>query len=188
MRIIGGSARGMNLIVPRKAALRPTADRVRESLLSILGDSIIDARIMDLFAGTGSVGIEALSRGAEHCIFVDVNRECVDGIRQNLGKARLDSRAEVWQSDAYRVCDHRPKPEGLDVIYIDPPYRDSRAGNDARLLRLLRELLTAGLLAPAALVIVEHDSLADLPAELPGLLLSDGRSYGETVLSFFEMQ
>ncbi len=173
----------MNLIVPRKAALRPTADRVRESLLSILGDTITGARMMDLFAGTGSVGIEALSRGAEHCIFVDVNRECVDCIRQNLGKARLDSRAAVWQFDAYRVCGRRSMPESLDVIYIDPPYRDSRAGHDSRLLRLLRELP-----APAALVIVEHDSLADLPAELPGLLLTDRRSYGETMLSLFEMQ
>lgn len=176
----------MNLIVPRKATLRPSADRVRESLLSILGDSITGARMMDLFAGTGSVGIEALSRGAEHCIFVDVNRECVYSIRQNLAKARLDSQAAVWQFDAYRVCGHRSMPQGLDVIYIDPPYHDSRAGNDSRMLRLLREL--PGLLAPAALVIVEHDSMADLPDEPPGLLLTDRRSYGETLLSFYEMQ
>jgi 16S rRNA (guanine966-N2)-methyltransferase len=187
MRVISGLARGMNLLLPRKASLRPTTDRVRESFFSILADSVVDARVMDLFAGSGSVGIEALSRGAAHCVFVDSKHECVACIQRNVEKAHFEDQASVLLLDAYRIYGYQPLVlESFDLIYADPPYQDSREpGPGSKLLRLMRGIARNRLVSPDGLLVIEHDTRADLPDQSPGLTLSDVRRYGETALSFY---
>ena len=188
MRIIAGSARGTTLAVPRKTPTRPTADRVREALFNILADSILDASMLDLFAGTGSVGLEALSRGARYCLFVERHPQCIECIGKNLGKARLADRGKVIRYDAWRVPAWEEVPGApYDVVFIDPPYRAVRDGGPgSRLWKLLGGLSGAPHISAEGVVIVEHRSDAALPDEPPGLALADRRTYGDTALSFYE--
>lgn len=187
MRIIGGSARGTKLVLPRRAKLRPTTDRVKESLFSMLADTLPDARVLDLFAGTGSIGIEALSRGAAYCAFVDSNHECTRTIELNLEKAHLAEQADVVTHDAYRICSYRPLLlESFDLIYLDPPYADTAdISPGSRVVKLMRGISRNRLLASGGLVVLETDSRSTVPKHLPGLVADGNRSYGDTTLSFF---
>src|SRR3954471_4630258 len=164
MRVVAGRYGGRTLKAPRGSDVRPTADRVREALFSILGD-VGGLRVLDLFAGTGALGIEALSRGAAACTFVDRDPRPV---RTNLEALEID--AEIRRGDALgslRAGDH------YDLVLLDPPYRDA-----ARLGPQLTEALPP-VLAPAARVVSESDRRS--PLEL-GLPLHDERRYGDTLI------
>ena len=120
MRVITGSARGRRLKQPKGEAIRPTTDMVKEAIFSVIQFDIEGRRVLDLFGGTGQMGIEALSRGAAHCDFVDLSRDAVALIRENLAHCELEDRATVTQSDylAYLTKSR----ECYDVIFLDPPY------------------------------------------------------------------
>lgn len=180
MRVIAGTAKGTRLEAPKGRKTRPTLDRVREALFSILGAKVVEARVLDLYAGTGAIGIEALSRGAAHCEFIEMDAECAVLLQRNLEAARVESRANIQR---LRL------PEGLsrtghaeeeyDLIYADPPF----GFTDYSLL--CTELVRNGLIGPEGVVIVEHDaraSLAECSAEL--VCFREAR-YGKTCLSFF---
>jgi 16S rRNA (guanine966-N2)-methyltransferase len=126
MRIIAGHRRGHKIDGPRaSASTRPTSDLVRESLFNILGDLVVDRTVVDLFAGTGALGLEALSRGAQRAIFVERDRECVGLIIRNVATLRYEDRASVKLADAYRWArTFRPADERPLVLFIDPPYQD----------------------------------------------------------------
>jgi 16S rRNA (guanine966-N2)-methyltransferase len=172
VRIVAGRWGGRRLIAPRGDAVRPTADRVREALFSILGARVQGARVLDLFAGSGALGLEALSRGAAEATFVDSAAASVAAVRANL--EALGGEAEVRRSDALRfVRAAAGEAQHYDLVLLDPPYRLAE-----RLGRELSEVLP-GVLAPAALVVCESDRRAPLPLDLP---LRDERRYGDTLI------
>ena len=172
MRIVAGRWGGRRLISPKGAATRPTADRVREALFSILGEFVQDARVLDLFAGSGALGLEALSRGAAMATFVDSAPDSVRAVKANL--EALGAEAEVRRSDALRFLRTATgETRQYDLVLLDPPYRLAE-----RLGRELSDALPA-VLAPSALVICESDHRAPLPLDLP---LKDERRYGDTLI------
>lgn len=181
MRVIGGRLGGRALATPRGSATRPTSDRVREALFSILG-AVDGATVLDLYAGTGALGIEALSRGASRATFVENGKAALAALRENLVKLGLVESATVLATRVEQVG--RKLASGtarFDLVFADPPYeavRDGRAG------RALEQLVEAGLLAPSARIVVEHGG-ADAPPELSGLALDETRRYGDTAISFY---
>ena len=136
MRVIAGSARGTRLgRVP--AGVRPVSDRVREGLFSSLGGRLEGARVLDLYAGTGALGIEALSRGAEDAVFVDSSQDAVTAVRDNLARTGFGDRAAVRRSDVRRFLEREDAdPEGFDLVFLDPPY-ESRGSELDPVLELL---------------------------------------------------
>lgn len=181
MRVIAGQYRGRRLLgPPRGAAARPTSDRVREALFSIVGDRADGARVLDLFAGTGALGIEALSRGAAHATFVESDRGMCETIQTNLETLEVGPRAAVLKRDVRRALAQVTGP--FDLVFVDPPYghlleREALAG-----------LVKGGLLAPGALVVVEHDAreaLALPDAVAAALGPGDTRNYGDTSVTCF---
>ncbi|WP_424938876.1 16S rRNA (guanine(966)-N(2))-methyltransferase RsmD [Aliiroseovarius sp. S253] len=182
MRIIAGRFRGLALASVGKgdagAHLRPTTDRVRESLFSMLtggrfGDPIEDARVLDLFAGTGALGLEALSRGASHVTLVDDGRKALSLIRENIQKCRCADEATILKRDATRL------PEGTphDLIFLDPPYGKG-LGEKA-----LAAAIKSGWVANGALIVWEDNVPVIPPA---GVTQLDSRRYGDTVITICE--
>lgn len=177
MRVIAGSARGVRLVAPKGLEIRPTLDRVREALFSILGPSVEGSLFLDLFAGSGANGIEALSRGAQKAVFVDNDPRAIAAIERNLISAKLQDRAEIKRTQL---------PEGLqvlaglafDFIFADPPY--AFTGYDV----LWHALNEKNLLAPGAIVIFEHSARLRLEDATADLFPYRTSIYGETALSF----
>jgi 16S rRNA (guanine966-N2)-methyltransferase len=172
MRIVGGAWGGRRLQAPPGDATRPTSDRVREALFSILGDRVDGARVLDLFAGSGALGLEALSRGAADATFVDSAAAPVKALAANLGM--LGAEAEVRRQDALRFLGSaRNQARVYDLVFLDPPYRlANRLGG-----RLSEEL--PHVLAPGATVVTESDRRRPLDLDLP---ISDERRYGDTLI------
>ena len=167
MRIVAGTHGGRRLLAPKGHDVRPTSDRVREALFSILGDRVTGARVLDLFAGTGALVLEALSRGAATATFVDRD---VAAVRANL--AALGLEAAVIRRDAIGFLERAGAQ--FDLVFLDPPYREAE-----RLAPRLADTLPA-VLAPGALVVSESDRRA--PLDLPPLETLDERRYGDTLI------
>lgn len=163
---------------PAGAATRPTSEKVREALFNILG-SVEGDHVLDLFAGSGGVGIEALSRGAAHVTFVDSGRAALAVVRQNLRELGIsDDRVTVLQLDAVTAA-ARPPAAPYRFVFVDPPYASDLA------TRSVQAIPTASL-APGAVVVIEHDRRGVPPDALGSLVRTDQRRYGDTMLSFFE--
>lgn len=174
MRVIAGTARGRILVAPRGAHTRPITDRVKETLFGILADRVIDARVLDLYAGSGAIGIEALSRGAASGDFVEHDRRAVAAIRENLERAGVAERASVHAMDVTRYLE-RSDGDRFELAFLDPPYEE-RA-----ILAPLERL--SGRLTPGAVVVVKHFWRNPIP-EPPGLARWRERRFGETTLTF----
>jgi 16S rRNA (guanine(966)-N(2))-methyltransferase RsmD len=162
---------------PTGAATRPTSEKVREALFQILGD-VTGARVLDLFAGSGALGLEALSRGAAHVTFVDTARPALAAIRENLRELALADRAEVITADAVAFA-KKPADPPYRVIFVDPPYASDLATR--AVLALPPESLATG-----AVIVIEHDRRNAPPDSLGSLLRTDQRRYGDTHISFYE--
>ena len=172
MRVVAGTCGGRKLIAPPGSETRPTSDRVREALFSVLGTSVHDARVLDLFAGSGALGIEALSRGAMSAVFVDRSRTAIQAVKANLEALGIEADVRpVAARAALRAASGRA--EAYDLVFLDPPYRHA-----AELGRELSEALAA-VLAPGARVVTESDRRAPLQLDLP---LADERRYGDTII------
>jgi 16S rRNA (guanine966-N2)-methyltransferase len=178
MRVIAGSARGVPLRAPKDRATRPITDRVKETLFAILGDRVPDARVLDLYAGSGAVGIEALSRGAASAVFVEHGRAAVAAIGANLDATRTVADARVHASDVEAYL--RATTDGpFDLVVLDPPY-EVRA-----IVAPLRAVVPH--LEPGAVVVVKHFWRTEVP-EVDGLALFRQRRFGETMLTFLEQE
>ncbi len=180
MRVISGSAKGRHLSSVPGTGTRPITDRVKESLFNILGSDVVDSTWLDLFGGTGSVGIEALSRGATHVLFIDKARVAVQTIHKNLELTGLEDRARVLRADAFTYVQGAAADEAYDYVYVAPPqYKDMWA----EMLAMLDE---KPLLAEQGLIMVQiyPKEYHDIP--LKRLALVDERRYGDTVLYFYE--
>ena len=180
MRVVGGIAGGIPLHVP-KSDLRPTMEVVRNAIFNSLADIIPGSRVLDLFAGTGGLGIEALSRGAVSCIFVESDRRACEAIRRNLEKTRLAG-GEVATFDAVRWIDRSAPQAAFDVVLADPPYVQKEGDRD-----FARDLLaSAGLrraLVPGGILVLEH--LPDTPLPLgDGWECTRDKRYGATAVAF----
>ena len=177
MRVIAGSAGGIRLDAPRDRLTRPITDRVKETLFAILGERVVDARALDLYAGSGAIGIEALSRGASHATFVDRSREAVELIRRNLQRTHLESQARVVGMKVDRFLADNAE-DRYDLAFLDPPY-EVRA--------ILAPLERLGpMLAPGATVVVKAFWRTPIPAP-DGLRPWRERRFGETALTFLEV-
>ena len=183
MRIIGGTARGRRFKAPRGSAIRPTAGRVREALFNILPGDLSGCRVLDLFAGTGSLSLEALSRGAASALLVDESTEATALIRGNLETLGFTDRARIWATPVGRAVS-RLAEEGAayDAIFLDPPYDGGWVGKTMMLLS------RAGILGGEGSAVAEHSVREKVEERYGGLMRREHRRYGDTVLSFFELE
>jgi len=178
MRIIGGLARGRAIVAPPGEKTRPTQDYVRESLFNIIRWDLEDARVLDLFAGTGALSLEALSRGAAEAVLIDMDRDACAAIRKNMESTRLSDRCRLIPRDYAQALEGLAR-EGakFDVVFIDPPYRMENTGE------MCAKLMDLNLLSDAFLILVEHrrgmPPLLDLRFEAYDL-----RRYGDTEITF----
>ena len=179
MRVIAGIARGVPLTAPRGPATRPITDRVKETLFGILGDRVPDARVLDLYAGSGAIGIEALSRGAAGVDFVERDRSALAALRRNLERTRLGADARVHDAEVERYLATARWDGPWEIVTLDPPY-EVRA-----MVAPLRALLPH--LAPGASVVLKHHWRTE-PGELDGLRVVRQRRFGETTLTFLELE
>lgn len=180
MRVITGSAKGRPLKTVKNRAVRPTSDRVKESLFNIIGSRVVDADFLDLFAGSGSVGIEALSRGARTCVFVELHTAHLRVVAENLQTTGLGARAELIRRDARAaLADLGNRGRRFDLIFVDPPYGQ-------QLVPEVLELIDArGVLAEGGWVICEHHAKDPVPAAAGGLHRFREVVFGETVISIY---
>jgi 16S rRNA (guanine966-N2)-methyltransferase len=181
MRIIGGNARGRRLLAPKGQAVRPTADRVKEAMFNILPRDFSEMKVLDLFAGTGNLSIEALSRGADHAVLIDASVRSAAAIKENLRRLGFTAKSEVWVAPAARCLRLMARRrEIFDIIFLDPPYAQGLAQRTLDLIGQCRILSAAGT------IVVEHSTRETLKAEYDGLQLHDQRGYGDTLLSFYK--
>jgi len=189
MRITGGEHRSRNLRAPRGDATRPTSDRVRESLFAILSGErdLVGAQVLDLYAGTGALAFEALSRGAAHATLVESSSSAAEAIHANVKSLDLGRRARVLVTKVEKAIPLLARSGPFDLVLADPPYAQVTSGDAARVLSMLiRGLVEARALAPKARVVLEH-SKADTPPAIDGLIVDDTRRYGDTVVSLYSV-
>lgn len=200
MRVIAGTFRGRRLVAPKgNRVVRPTADRVKESVFSILQEQIIDANFLDLCAGTGNMGIEALSRGARHVTFLERDSRCIQVIEQNLRICGLttESRAVrkptdtiyLLRRDAVKGITHLQKQAAVfEVIYFDPPYATGLHGGSELYTACLASLAENSLLCASGTLLVEHAKQFVIPDTVGSLIRSRRANYGDTVVSFYKKE
>lgn len=180
MRVITGKARGVTLKTPDGLQTRPTADRVKEALFSIIHFDIPEATVLDLFGGTGQLGIEALSRGAQKAVFVDERADACDLIKENLRRTKLQASAQVVRSDyqAYlKNC-----REQFDIILLDPPYAEVYLENS---LKLITEI---DILRYGGIIVAERPLGKELLCDFPGYSRSKDYKYGKTLLTIYRKE
>ncbi len=182
MRIIAGEAKGRRIRAPRGRATRPMRDFVREAIFSMLGERTAGSRVLDLFAGTGSLGLEALSRGAEEAVFVERGREPGRIIKENLDMLGMADRGRVVRADILDYLRKARFPQRpFNLIFVDPPYRI-----DLKYRReMLKRLAEGGFLAPSAVVVIEAPLRSSPPDSPEGMNFRERRKYGETAVDVY---
>lgn len=175
-RIIAGQARGLKLDTLQGDVTRPTADRVKESLFNIIASRIPGCCFADVFAGSGSVGCEALSRGAQQVVFVEEVPECANIVSRNIQKVRLEQKAKLYRESALKALPKLPKQ---DIIFMDPPYHKNLG------ILGLEIIAKYAILKNNGLVILEHDWDEEIPDRIATFVRYDTRKYGRAMLSFF---
>jgi len=179
MRIISGTSKGRKLVTPRSQSLRPTSDRVKESIFNILQDEIVGKVVLDLFAGTGNLGIEALSRGAKKTIFVEKGRQALRLIERNLTQFGLEEQSEILPKDANRAIGIlKQKGESFDLILMDPPYQKGL------IQKTLMKLNSHQIYHKDSILVIEHNRREPLSTVMDGWNLIRQRRIGDTLISF----
>lgn len=169
------------LRAPPGANTRPTSERVREALFSILGPPADDDRVLDLFAGSGGLGLEALSRGAAHATFVDSSRAALEALRHNIASLGMNARSTVLSGDAVRTVTTLQPPAPWRWVFIDPPYASDLAVRSAT-------AIPAASMDERTIVVIEHDRRNAPPEQLGSLLRTDSRRYGDSFLSLYRLR
>ena len=179
MRVIAGSAGGIRLAAP-KSGVRPTMDRVKAAIFSSLGDAITDARVLDLFAGSGALGIEALSRGAASVLFVEEDRQLTQAIEKNLAKTKLDGR--VRRQEVFEFLRRSSGTERFQIIFADPPYEKTKSG-ERFIEKLLKSEALAQLLEPNGVFVLEKRPTEQTPVTTLWDIIR-AKKYGSTEVLF----
>lgn len=183
MRVISGKARGLKLNTPKNEDVRPTTDRVKESLFNIINFYIMDNNILDLFAGTGSLGIECLSRGANKCVFVDKSKESMAIVKSNIKKARVENESITLNIDfKSAIASLGHKGEKFTVIFMDPPYYEDM------FIDALTLVDKNDLLEEDGIIVAEHDTKDKFPDNVGRLFKDREKKYGKTTLTFYKME
>ena len=177
MRVISGKARGVTLMTPKGDHTRPTADRVKEAMFSIIQFDLPGGKVLDLFGGTGQLGIEALSRGAKHVVFVDCREDACQLIKENLKRTKFAADGTGVRSDYLQYLD-RCK-ENFDIIILDPPYAEDFLENS------LKRVTEIDILQSGGIIIAERPLGKDLPYDFPGYSRSKDYKYGQTLLTLY---
>lgn len=180
MRVITGKARGIQLKTPQGLLTRPTADRVKEALFSIIRFDLPGASVLDLFGGTGQLGIEALSQGAERAVFVDARQDACNLIRENLKRTHLDSAGSVLRCD-YMDYLHRCR-EKFDIVFLDPPYAETFLENS------LDTITEIDILRSGGIIVAERPLGKNLDRTYPGYIRSKDYKYGKTLLTIYRKE
>jgi 16S rRNA (guanine(966)-N(2))-methyltransferase RsmD len=179
MRIISGTSKGRRLATLKRHALRPTSDRVKESIFNILGKVVEGKKVLDLFAGTGALGMEALSRGAKRAFFVEKGRQAIRLIRKNLSQLGMEGRSEIVPKDANRAIGIlKERGETVELILMDPPYQKGL------IHKTLSKLTSHKIYHEDSILVIEHDRRELLPDTIEGWDLIRQRRIGDTVISF----
>ncbi|KGG81129.1 methyltransferase [Caloranaerobacter azorensis H53214] len=183
MRVITGTAKGHRLKVPKGLDVRPTTDRIKESLFNILGNNLEGSVVLDLFAGSGSIGIEFLSRGAKECYFIDNSIISIKAIKENLIKTKLIDKSYVYKNTAEKAI----KKLGIrgirfDYIFMDPPYEKGLV------IPTLESIAYQDLLKEEGIIIIEHESKLDLLNEIVSFVKVRENDYGNTKITFYEFR
>ena len=179
MRIIAGTARSRPIVSPRGMDTRPTLDRIRESLFNILQSNCSEARVLDLFAGSGALGLEALSRGALEATFVDMDKRAIAAVKKNVEALGFFTKAQIIQDSWDRaITKLRLERRQFDLIFLDPPYRMTNTDE------MLHEIVKNELLHREGIAMVEH-ATATPPRETEALPCVDARKYGDTSIRFY---
>jgi len=182
MRVIAGSAKGRKLRAPKGRIVRPTADRVREAVFSMLGRRVEGAAVLDLYAGAGTLGVEALSRGARRAVFVERSAHIAHVLRQNLERCDLRENAEIVVA---KVVEYLSRGSGetsaFDLIFLDPPYRIA----DTEVEGVLKGLVERGILAEGGLLVIER-SKSSTAIAAASLIARNAKTYGDTRIAIFE--
>ncbi|MDP2872695.1 MAG: 16S rRNA (guanine(966)-N(2))-methyltransferase RsmD [Bacillota bacterium] len=182
MRVVAGQAKGKRLRAPRGTEARYTSDFVREALFNILAPQMPDARFLDLFAGVGSVGLEAASRGAPEVVLIEKDPVRVSYLARNAREAGLSQSCRVYRQDVFVAVDIlRRRGAQFEIIFLDPPYSNELAPV------ALSRVAAAGLVAPGGLLVVEHSRREAMPDAAPPLVLARREQYGDTALSFYSL-
>lgn len=179
MRIISGKRRGYKLQAPSGDSTRPTTDRVKESLFNIIQMRFPCGSVLDLFAGSGALGIEALSRGAEHAVFAERDREAYQTVLKNLTGSGLKGSAELFMNDAFELLAELSGKRSFDMIFLDPPY------NRGLLNKALGMISDCGLLADGGIIVAETEAGGEEPADV-GFEIIKTAKYGKTVITVMQ--
>ena len=182
MRIISGSRKGLRLKTPKNQNIRPTQDRIKESLFNILGIIDENSIVLDLYAGTGNIGIEFLSRGAMKCYFIDNSYEGINLIRENINISNFNEKSYIYKKDVLKSLDFFSK-NGIvfDYIFMDPPYRQNLPGKTLEIISKKNVLKDNGI------VVVEHEKKLSLGNRILNLIKTDERDYGDKIISFYSL-
>lgn len=183
MRVITGKAKGHKLKAPCGFKTRPTADRVKESIFNIIGDTINNSVVLDLYSGSGNIGIEFLSRGAQKCFFIESDVSTVKIIKENLDKTGLINQAYVFKNlvlDSIKILSKKEKK--FDFIFMDPPY------NKNLVIPTLNEIHKSKVLEEQGVIIIEHESKTLLPDRVLSFIRTDTRKYGDTSVTFYKIE
>lgn len=182
MRVISGKSRGHQLKSPKGNIARPTEDRIKESLFNILGTIKTDALVLDLFAGSGAIGIEFLSRGAQKAYFIDHSYSCIQIIKENLMHTKLLENAIIYKKDSIdAISFFKNNNISFDYIYIDPPFQ-----NHNLLFSILDSLKKHDILKNDGIIIIEHERGLELYKEIDGFKINDFRNYGNKSITFLQ--
>lgn len=181
MRVISGTVRGHKLKTIDGSTVRPTADRVKEAMFNILAPKLRGTRVLDLFAGSGALGIEAISRGAQSAVFVDNNTRALAALRHNLEKCKITDRTTVIQWDIKKNLKClNALAQAFDLVFMDPPYRHDLVS------KTIAHLLLGDDLAQNVTIVAEHETDIHINLVDSPLIMTDARRYGSNQLSFFE--
>lgn len=180
MRVIAGSRRGIPLKSIPGTLTRPTSDKVKESIFNMIGPYLDGGIVVELFGGSGSLSIEALSRGAEQAFIFEKNTKAIAVIRENIEKCRLTDHVQVLKADARSAAKYLNGQPQIDYLFVDPPYAEEKYYN------LVAEIAEAGLLSEQAIIICEHDKKVLLPETYHQFTKTKYREYGHTAISIFE--
>ncbi|MFZ5988897.1 MAG: 16S rRNA (guanine(966)-N(2))-methyltransferase RsmD [Bacillota bacterium] len=182
LRVISGTAKGHKLRTLKGSSTRPTSDRVKESLFNIIGSRVFEKDVLDIYAGTGNLGIEALSRGAASAVFIDKSHECASIIKENLAHTKLIEKASVITGDVFSTLNKISKDDKkFDIIFLDPPYNKNLVEDT------LKCIMENDIIGVGGLVIAEHDVDDEVPEEAAGLKRFRQQKYGDTIISFYEV-
>ncbi len=185
MRVIAGRAKGIKILSVKGKEVRPTSDRVKEAIFSIISSELKGTRCLDLYAGTGALGIEALSRGSEYCCFVDNSNQAIKVIKRNLERTNFIEKSLVLRKKVEDFIKKTPEDELLyNLIFLDPPYKI----NTSLLGKLIYKLVVSGYVLPEGQIVVEHAHDVELNKKAGSFVKTDLRRYGDTSISIYQIE